>query len=337
MGPFSIDSSGYKYVIVFIDAFSRFTVLKPVTSITANDCAYALIESVISHYGIPSKIHSDNGSEFANKIFKDLCTILNISTSFSIPYAHESNGLVERRNREVNKHLKRFLYDTNSHEHWSSQIPMVQILLNSQKSSVTQFTPYQLIFGAEVDPRSHPISLLTSLDARKMHPSMITPTLDSLAKFSAFLLERWEKAASNQLSYVSKLKQSKAAHRSQPFKVGDLVLRLTENPKRLHGPWRGPFEILEASDKSSTVKILNIISGIPTKCSTRLLRHFHSVSSDPTYLKAIAALDNQESIIDTIVDVDGDDVIVKWADGSTTVEPLNVIRKTEAFKSYRKA
>ncbi|KAL0238087.1 hypothetical protein GEMRC1_012560 [Eukaryota sp. GEM-RC1] len=128
MGPIPSDNEGMKYIFVFVDAFSRFTILKASKTNTANEVAYALIHSVIANYGIPFHIHSDNGSEFSNSVLTELFSLLNITNSFAIPHHHQSNGLVERRNRDVNQNLKRLIYDINDFQNWASHLPIIQLI-----------------------------------------------------------------------------------------------------------------------------------------------------------------------------------------------------------------
>ncbi|KAL0240112.1 hypothetical protein GEMRC1_010219 [Eukaryota sp. GEM-RC1] len=163
MGPIPSDNEGMKYIFVFVDAFSRFTILKASKTNTANEVAYALIHSVIANYGIPFHIHSDNGSEFSNSVLTELFSLLNITNSFAIPHHHQSNGLVERRNRDVNQNLKRLIYDINDFQNWASHLPIIQLIINSKLHSTTKFTPYQLLFGIDTNPRRPSNDLLNIL------------------------------------------------------------------------------------------------------------------------------------------------------------------------------
>nr|CAH7717672.1 unnamed protein product [Callosobruchus chinensis] len=50
-----------------------------------------------SNFGIPQKITCDNGSEWKNNIFQDLCNILyNIALHYTTAYNPNSNSPVER-------------------------------------------------------------------------------------------------------------------------------------------------------------------------------------------------------------------------------------------------
>ncbi|KAL0226635.1 hypothetical protein P9112_013959 [Eukaryota sp. TZLM1-RC] len=66
IGPLTVDSYGNKYVIHFVDAFSKFSILVPVADVTALTVVNSILIHVYSVFGAPRSIHSDNGPEFSN-------------------------------------------------------------------------------------------------------------------------------------------------------------------------------------------------------------------------------------------------------------------------------
>ncbi|KAL0251602.1 hypothetical protein GEMRC1_000815 [Eukaryota sp. GEM-RC1] len=54
IGPLPKDIQGNAYVVVFVDSFSRFTVLVPLNKLNATEVAYAMLEKVCAIFGIPS-------------------------------------------------------------------------------------------------------------------------------------------------------------------------------------------------------------------------------------------------------------------------------------------
>ncbi|KAL0214175.1 hypothetical protein P9112_006359 [Eukaryota sp. TZLM1-RC] len=115
IGPLNTDSDGNKYLLVFVDSFTGYSILVPLKELNALETADALIWNVCAIFGIPMLIHSDNGSEFANETFKIVCNILAIEMSNSIPHYSESNGLVERKHRDVLQCLRKLLIDFNDY------------------------------------------------------------------------------------------------------------------------------------------------------------------------------------------------------------------------------
>ena len=108
IGPLPRDENGNKYVIVIIDAFSRWCMLIPTVDATAKSAAQALIQWM-GFFGIPSNVVSDNGSQYANKLIAEFLSELQIEHSLINAYSHEENGIVERANKEVQRHLQAIL------------------------------------------------------------------------------------------------------------------------------------------------------------------------------------------------------------------------------------
>ena len=64
--------AGYKFILNYQDCFSKFVVLRPLRSKTADEVAQCLVHIFCEH-SPPHILHTDNGSEFSNKT---LLTIL---------------------------------------------------------------------------------------------------------------------------------------------------------------------------------------------------------------------------------------------------------------------
>ncbi|KAL0220074.1 hypothetical protein P9112_005727 [Eukaryota sp. TZLM1-RC] len=79
------------------------------------------------------KVHSDNGPEFSKAVFDALCEFLNIEVSKFVPHFSQSNGLVERRHRDILQNLRKLIVDFNAYDAWSEFIPYLQLLINSSR------------------------------------------------------------------------------------------------------------------------------------------------------------------------------------------------------------
>ncbi|KAL0230875.1 hypothetical protein GEMRC1_010280 [Eukaryota sp. GEM-RC1] len=200
-----------------------------------------LVWDVIAIFGIPFCIHSDNGTEFANAIFEAICNLLAIEVSRSIPHFSQSNGLVERRHRDVLQSLRRLLVDFNDYDNWSTYIPTVQLQINATKSSITGHTPYELMFGCDISPGADPSSLLDAVEKSTKN----VPFIDDIKTKLERLTKQREEAEDRQ----SVLKPKKKSNTSQSFKIGDLVLKVVKTSK-LHGNYTGPFLVVSVDSKS---------------------------------------------------------------------------------------
>ena len=57
-------------------------------------------------FGTPDVIHTDQGPAFRNELFSELSRLSQVEHSFDTAYLKEENGLVERANQEVMRHLR---------------------------------------------------------------------------------------------------------------------------------------------------------------------------------------------------------------------------------------
>ena len=65
------------------------------------------IWEVLCEYGIMKIIQSDNGSEFVNSLMKQLTTMYGIDHRLITAYHPCVNGLVEKKNKEISRGLKK--------------------------------------------------------------------------------------------------------------------------------------------------------------------------------------------------------------------------------------
>jgi hypothetical protein len=73
--------------------------------------------------------------------------MLQVTTIVATPYSKQENGIVERANKEVLRHLRAFIADSKILESWSSYLPLIQRIMNSTTHSVLGVTPASIVFG----------------------------------------------------------------------------------------------------------------------------------------------------------------------------------------------
>jgi len=68
----------------------------------------------------------------------------------TLSYSKEENAIVERTNKEVNRHLRALTFDKNTVDDYRLCIPIVQRILNSSCNDRTGISAAELLFGNAV-------------------------------------------------------------------------------------------------------------------------------------------------------------------------------------------
>jgi transposase InsO family protein len=111
---------GYENILVITDHFTRYAIAIPTRNQTAKTTAEAFFNNLVVHYGLPKRIHSDQGANFESKIIKELCNITGIEKSRTTPYHPMGNGMTERFNRTLLNMLGTL--DSNQKKGWKSHV-----------------------------------------------------------------------------------------------------------------------------------------------------------------------------------------------------------------------
>lgn len=146
IGPLPMTKRRNIYIIVFMDYFTKWVETFPVPDQTAETTARVMLNEIISRYGCPLALHSDQGRNYESSIFKELCSLLHIKKTRTARNP-KCNGMVERFNKTLIRMIKAFI--ANDHEEWDLHLSCLTSAYRSTCHESTGLTPNLLMFGRE--------------------------------------------------------------------------------------------------------------------------------------------------------------------------------------------
>ena len=142
---------GFDCILVFTCTFTRYTMLYPCVNQTALSVANNLLH-LWGIFGSIKQMTSDGAPCFTSKLVTDVCRLLRIKQVITSSHNPGSHGIVENRNKEIQKIARKVYLDIAgaSEKNWEVYIPLVQRILNAQSNAATGFSPYHMVFGTMV-------------------------------------------------------------------------------------------------------------------------------------------------------------------------------------------
>jgi transposase InsO family protein len=241
VGPLPTTKNGNKYILTFIDYFSKYAEAIPLSNVSAETVARAFIVNIVTRHGVPNALLTDCGTNFTSKLFKDVCKYLGIQKLQTTPYRPECNGTIERMHRSLKDMLSHYVTDLQ--DNWDDMLPYVMMAYRSTMHSSTQQTPFYLLHGREMQLPFDDI----------ITPRRVRYDLDD--NYASELAQRLHVVFTNvqdqlKLAAERQERQQHPKSSSVKIKVGDTVFLHNKSvkpglTKAFRKPWVGPYKVLE--------------------------------------------------------------------------------------------
>jgi transposase InsO family protein len=227
-----------------VDKFSKWIEALPVTNQEATT-AVKFFKSIVYRYGVPNNIITDNGTNFTLGEFQEFAKKLGIKIKYASVAHPKSNGQVEKANGFVCVGLKKRLLRPlkRAAGAWVEELPSVLWSLRTTPNSLTGYTPFFLLFGAEA---------MLPTDMHYCTPRVVAYIEEDAEKALADTQDLLDEARDVALARSAVYQQSLRNYhsrwvRGRSFEPGNLVLCLKQtSTSKLEPPWEGPYLIHEA-------------------------------------------------------------------------------------------
>ena len=209
---------GHDSILVVVDqGLSKGVILIPCSkTLTSEGTAQLLLENLYKWFGLPDKIISDRGPQFASKAFIELLKLLGIKSALSTAYHPQTDGTTEQTNQEIEAYLS--IYCASHPEDWVQALHTLEFTHNNRRHADRQNTPFELMFGES------PVAIPLSFENTKY------PTMED--KIKTLLRNREEALAAHELARSCMTDRRKSTF--TPFKKNDQVWLDSRNLKTIY-------------------------------------------------------------------------------------------------------
>jgi len=239
VGPLPRTARGNAYILVVGDYFTKWVESYAIPDHTAQTVAERFVEEFVCRYGVPARVHTDQGADFESHLFKHICKLLDIKKTRTAPYRPCSDGFIERANRTIQQILAMLVNEAR--DNWDDHLPYVMMAYRATAQDSTKLTPNRLMLGREVS---------LPLDIMMGPPPEEGPRcpIEYVEWVRAASSQSFELARRNMKASAERQRRNYDANASLPcFRVGDWVWHFypPRAKEKLGKPWRGPYLVVE--------------------------------------------------------------------------------------------
>lgn len=246
-GTFPITANKNRFVLVVVDYFTKFALALPMPDQQTETVCNALMKNFFLYFGSAGIIHSDQGSNFQSKLFKDFCKSLGMVKTQTTPGYPQSNAqsghFIRTLTNMITKVVSAKLND------WDEHFPYLTLAYRSAVHSATKYTPNERFLGRDVMmpldwTAWEPPDLLEKSQPQILNEYVLE--MQSKMREAHHAVEQHLNTAFRRAANYFNLRK-----RQEVYKRGYLVLLYNRQRKvgisaKLGRHWHGPFVVLTA-------------------------------------------------------------------------------------------
>lgn len=316
-GPLPVTKQNNRYILVATDLFTKWIELYPIADQQAKTIADRVLD-LVCRYSVPKEVLTDQGSNFQSILFRELCDYLGVKKLRTTAWNPRCNGEVERVNSTLGEMLR--CHVEEKQDDWDRFLSVIAYNYRITKHSVTQFSPFQLVFGRT--PRSSLDEYVEVDRGTRTYCSDLDDACRQAAEWREQALERIVEAKS----------RTSCAASDAGFKVGEYVMvrKYWIEPgavRKLSPYFDGPFAVVQVDRPDYLIQV----GSQRKRVHGRNLKRYHMQVSH----------EDQEESNDCILETsdaseEGDRSEEEHSDDEEDEDPFAFVRGTSRYGRVRK-
>lgn len=233
LGPFVETQNQNKYLLVAIDAFTKFVFISAVPN-TDSSNVISELQNISKIFGNPRRLITDAGSAFTSKSFKEHCRHKNIRLHTIATGMPRSNGQAERVNRTILDAM-RTMGASVDEDSWDTFVTVLQQAINSTYHNTIKAVPSEVMFGYR---------LHTDSDALGPEPEYDNELCIDVTKLRERVVDNIKNSAAAQKDRFDRNRT-----KAKEYHKGELILLKIQSQsndgrsRKLLPTFKGPFQI----------------------------------------------------------------------------------------------
>lgn len=215
VGPFETSRKQNKFVLVLVDAFTKFIIVEPVRSQKAS-YVIKILTNFIYLFGAPSRIISDRETAFTSQAFRLFCDSYGIKHVLNAVATPRANGQCERYNKTIVQALATTTVGRDPRD-WDTVLKQVQSAMNTTYNKGINMTPMRALIGYEVRSPAE--------------ASLLSQVKDTIHQLDLSELRAEIKTHIDRDQHQQKERYDRKRRNARKYNDGDLILvQITSDP-----------------------------------------------------------------------------------------------------------
>ncbi|XP_038053942.1 uncharacterized protein LOC119726358 [Patiria miniata] len=236
--------------------------------------ARALRDHWFTKFGIPHRLHSDQGRNFEGEVVRELCALYGVKKTRTTPYHPEGNAQAKRFNRTMFGLIRSI--DEPERRKWPAMLPHLVFVYNTTPHCTTGIAPYTLMFGREP---AIPLDQMLGRSNSSWGQDFVNEQSKLLGRAWDLVRDRVVKRSNqNKMAYDSKANV-------KPISIGAQVLKRRcafSGRHKLQDKYEhDPYVVTWVNEHRDVYKIRPITGGPEVPINRKYLRIDPTTESDP--------------------------------------------------------